>query len=681
MCYSFLRNNKDSIVQSSTTYIDVIKKRTEIEPDTVIFRFLDNGVDESESLSYGSLERRAKSIGAAIQGYGKKGDRVLLLFPAGLKYVASLFACFYCGMVAVPAYPPRRNRNVNRILTIIKDAGANIAVVTRQVFKDIERNFSDEPLLHNINWIIYEDIFDENAVNWKDTEIFPDDVALLQYTSGSTGNPKGVMLTQLNLLYNSEYIRFTFDFHREVTVGMNWLPIFHDMGLIGGVLQAAYLGGVNIGMPPVEFLKSPFKWLKAITKYKATVGGGPNFSFDYCVEKVTDEEKKELDMSSMKTFYCGSEPVRKQTMDAFPQAFSKCGVKSVQMYPVYGMAETTLIATGGYQYEEPKYLKIKQNKLSKNRVEIASEEDVKTVELVGCGRCWLETKIKIVNPITFEDVGYMEIGEIWIAGPTVAKGYWNKPEETKRTFNAFISGSREGPFLRSGDLGFLYQNELYITGRLKDLIIIRGVNYYPSDIEYVVENAHSALRANAGAAFSIVKNGEEKLVVVQELERTALRNTPYELILDKIRQAVAFEFELEIYAVVLIRTGSIPLTSSGKIQRRQTRYDFLSGNLNTVASWEKPTTHLASSFSKTAHNKPTEDNIREWLINWIMRNQHFRREEIDVNKDITVYGIDSLSAVTIEQEISEYFGFDWHVSSFMLNPTINGLAKEGAREE
>ncbi len=681
MAYSFLKNYNDPVVLSSKTYIEVIRKRVETEPGTEIFKFLENGIDETESLNYRQLDTRSKAVGAAMQSVGKKGDRVLLLFPAGLRYVASLFACFYSGMIAVPAYPPRRNRNLNRVLSIIEDSGAKIAVVTRQVYKDIERNFADNKLLRDIKWILYDDIDDKEANRWQETEILPDDIALIQYTSGSTGNPKGVMLTQLNLFYNSEYIHQTFEFTRETTIGMNWLPIFHDMGLIGGILQAAYLGGLNIGMPPVEFLKSPFKWLKAITKYKATVGGGPNFGFDYCIEKISDEEKKDLDLSSMNTFYCGAEPVRKYTMEKFPEAFSSCGAKPEQLYPVYGMAETTLIATGGFQKDPPKFLKVKQDKLWENIVEPTTGNDEKTVELVGCGHTWLETELVIVNHKTFEKAGAMEVGEIWIKGPTVAKGYWNKPEETKRTFGAYLKDTGEGPFLRTGDLGFVYENELYITGRLKDLIIIRGVNHYPSDIEYTVERSHSALRSNAGAAFSVLKNGTEKLVVVQELERTAMRNADYNEIFDKIRAAVADEHELEVYSIVLIRTGSIPLTSSGKIQRRQTRYDFLSDNLNVVAQWQKQEGEDKDNIGeKTAETVvPTEEKIKEWLVNWIVRNQHFGKDEIDLDKEITSYGIDSLSAVTLEQEISEYFGFEWHVSSFMLNPTINGLAKEGVQ--
>ncbi len=684
MAYTFLKNFQDPILQNSKTYIEVIKKRVTADPEHVVFRFLDNGIDESEAFSYNQLETRSKALGAAMQQYARKGERVLLLFPAGLKYVASLFACFYSGMIAVPAYPPRRNRNLNRVLTIIEDSGAHISIISRQVYRDIERNFKDNPLLRNMLWIVYEEIGDKKASEWKKTEIFADDVALIQYTSGSTGNPKGVMITQLNLFYNSEYIHQTFEFSKETTLGMNWLPIFHDMGLIGGILQAAYLGGLNVGMPPVEFLKNPYKWLKAIEKYKATVGGGPNFSFDYCVQKVSEEERKNLDLSSMNTFFCGAEPVRKSTMEAFSKAFADNGVTAEQMYPVYGMAETTLIATGGFQKNPPKYLRIKQDKLAENKVEIADAYEAKAIELVGCGHTWLETEIAIVNPKTFSRLNEDKVGEIWISGPTVAKGYWNKPEETKRTFEAYIDDTKEGPFLRSGDLGFLHQNELYITGRLKDLIIIRGVNHYPSDIEFTVENSNPVLRPNAGAAFSILKNGEEKLIIVHELERAALRNTNHQQIINDIRYAISDEHELETQAIILIQTGSIPITSSGKIQHRQTRYDYLNNKLNVIALWKKTEETTKTDMPKKETGIPTEENITEWLVQWIMHNQHFRRNEIDLDKPVTAYGVDSLSAVNLEQEISEHFGFDWHVSSFMLNPTINALTKEGVelfREE
>ena len=671
MPYNFLKDNKDPVINQCDTYIEVIKNRTIEKPEHVVFRYLNDGINENESYTYQQLETRAKAMGAAMQEVAEKGERVLLLFPPGLSYVASLFACFYSGFIAVPAYPPRRNRNLHRVNTIIEDSGVTVSIISQKVYNDIERNFADDEKLKNIKWIIYEDIEDELAEKWTDVEIKPEDVALLQYTSGSTGNPKGVMLTQLNLLYNSEYIHQTFEFNIE-SVGMNWLPIFHDMGLIGGVLQAAYGGLLNIGMPPTAFLKNPLNWLKAMEKYGGTTGGGPNFGFDYCIEKISGEDKKKLDLSKVKTFYCGAEPVRKNTMEEFHKQF---GIEARQMYPVYGMAETTLIASGGYQSEKPKYLRIKSDALAKGIIEIAEQDNEKSTELVGCGHTWMETRIEIIDPETFKLKSENEVGEIWISGPTVAKGYWGKPEETKRTFGAFTTDTNEGPFLRTGDLGFLRDGELYITGRLKDIIIIRGVNHYPNDIEFTIQNSHADFRQNGGAVFPIVKDGEEKLAVVQELERTALRNDNHDELISLIRKTISEEHELEVYAISLIRTGSIPLTSSGKIQRRQTKYNYLNDELNIVKAWNlDKEINIASDKKQIV---PTEEAIKEWLVVWIMRNQHFRRDEIELDQNIMSYGIDSLSAVTLEQEISEKFGFNWHVSSFMLNPTINKLAEEG----
>ncbi|MCF6171642.1 MAG: AMP-binding protein [Bacteroidales bacterium] len=675
MKHSFLKDNDDPLVRDCSTYIEVIRNRVKADPEHVVFRFLNDGITESESLTYRQLETRSKALGAAMQKLSGKGERVLLLFPPGLAYVASLFACFYSGMIAVPAYPPRRNRSLQRIHTIVEDSGVTVSLISRQVYNDIERNFAEDQLLKNIHWIVYDDVADGQASHWQEVEILPGDTALLQYTSGSTGNPKGVMITQLNLLYNSEYIRQTFDFDKN-SVGVNWLPIFHDMGLIGGVLQAAYLGVLNVGMPPIAFLKNPLNWLRALEKYQGTTGGGPNFSFDYCITKTTEEERAALDLRSLRTFYCGAEPVRKKTMEEFPDAFAQSGVTPERMYPVYGMAETTLIVTGGLQDEAPKYLKVDAASLSENKVvPLSGSQDARTVELVGCGHCWMETKVEIVDPVTFERAKRDAVGEVWVSGPTVAKGYWNKAEENRRTFGAHIQSTGEGPFLRTGDLGFVRENELYITGRLKDLIIIRGVNHYPNDIEFTVQHADPALRENGGAAIPVTVDGEEKLVVVQELERTAMRLDSFEPLFAKIREAVAEEHELEVHAIVLIRTGSIPLTSSGKIQRRLTRYGYLNNELNVVASWENNAP--APAAGQTVTETPTPEGIKCWLVNWIVRNQHFRPEEIDYDKNITAYGIDSLAAVTLEQEISNHFGFQWHVSSFMLKPTINKLAEEG----
>jgi acyl-CoA synthetase (AMP-forming)/AMP-acid ligase II/acyl carrier protein len=677
MTFSFLKDFKDADVQNCSTYTEVIKNRTKTNPNHVVFRFLEDGVNESESFTYGQLDRKSKSVAASLQESGQKGDTVLLLFQPNLSYVASLYACFYSGFIAVPAYPPRRNRGIERIYTIIADSKAKICLISRQVYTDIQRNFKDNELFENLKWIIYEDVCEGFTSKFFDVDIFSDDIALLQYTSGSTGQPKGVMISQLNLLYNSEYIRQSFNVSKE-SVGVHWLPLFHDMGLIGGILQAAYAGGVNINMPPMAFLKNPLNWLKAIEKYGGTIAGGPNFTYDYCIQKTSVEEREKLDLSKIDVFFCGAEPIRKSTYDQFLKEFSPSGVRPEQLLSCYGMAETTLIVTGAHSYEKPKYLAVDSTNLSVNTIKLSDENDPNAMIIVGCGHTLMETVVEIVNPKSNKLCASNEVGEIWVSGPTIALGYWDKSEETERNYSAKIVGSNSGQFLRTGDLGFMRDGELYVTGRLKDMIIIRGVNYYPADIEQSIQKTIPEIRTNGGAAFPVNKNNQERLVIVQELERTAMRGVDQTSIIDGIREIIATEFEIDIYSIVLIRAGSLPMTSSGKIQHRQTKYEYLNSDLSIVSEWVNEDTDI-SNFSITETIAPTEESLREWLIQWIMRNQSLEREEIDLDKNIMTFGIDSLAAVTLETEISKQFGFQWHLSSFILNPTINMLVDEGIK--
>ena len=674
--YSFLKDYHDTLVKSCKTYTEVIKKRTSDKPDHILFRFLSDGINEDESFTYKQLEDRAKAVASSIQRHGQKNDSILLLFQPGLPYIASLYACLYSGMVAIPAYPPRRNRGIERIYTIIEDSNAKICLVSKQVYNDIQRNFSDDDKLSRLKWIIYDDINNAEKDKFIENVILPEDIALIQYTSGSTGNPKGVIISQLNLLYNSEYIRKTFN-HNENLIGVNWLPIFHDMGLIGTILQPAYVGGENNLIPPVTILKNPLTWLKAIEKYKGNTVGGPNFIYDYCIQKISNKDCKSLDLSSVNVFFCGAEPIRKSTLKSFAKKFSISKVKEEMLYPCYGMAETTLIVSGGVYNEKPKYLTIDSKALSENKVVISKASGENSTDLVSSGKTWLETKVIIVNPQTLKKAGNNEVGEIWISGPTVAKGYYGKPDESKLVFGAITSDTHEGPFLRTGDLGFFHENELYITGRLKDIIIIRGINYYPNDLEFLLQDNIPELKQNAGAVFSVTIGNNEKPVVVHELERTAMRNVDHNEIINKIRKLITEEYEIEPHAIVLIKTGSIALTSSGKIQRQQTKLEYLNNKLNIVAQWEKNIDENENLI--TVPNIPTKENIKEWLIQWIIKNQNFTREQIDNDTIITAYGIDSLAAVTLETEIGKHFNFQWHVSSFILNPTINSLTDEGMK--
>lgn len=444
-----------------------------------------------------------------------------------------------------------------------------------------------------------------------------DTLAFLQYTSGSTGTPKGVMLTHSNLLHNSALIHRCFE-HTPHSQGVIWLPPYHDMGLIGGILQPLYGGFPVTLMSPLVFLQRPFVWLQTISQTRATTSGVPNFAYDFCVRKITPEQRAILDLSSWEVAFCGAEPVRADTLDRFTVTFKSCGFRREAFYLCYGLAEATLMVSGGLKAALPTIYTVQGPALKRNRVVMASAEDADVWKLIGCGQSPPDQKVVIVDPESLIQCPPAQVGEIWISGPGVASGYWNRPEETKQTFGAYLADTGEGPFLRTGDLGFLKDGELFVTGRLKDLIIIGGRNHYPQDIERTVEQSHPSLRPGCCVAFSIDVEGEEQLVVAAEVERhyqptyrqpTNKRKDSVEqnrlpdrngveigqsskledrLLLDvdavvrAIRQAVAEQHELQVYTVVLLKINSIPKTSSGKIQRQACRTEFLTNSLSML---------------------------------------------------------------------------------------------------
>ena len=672
----FRTRHPDPAIAGSRSMVDVIRYRADTEPDLVVFKFLDDGVQVSETITIQLLDQKARAVAEKLQQSGKKGERVVLLFPPGMAYIISLFGCFYAGMVAVPAYPPRRNRSSNRVFRIIEDAGISHCLTNAQVLKDIERNFAADFENHHIRWISFEEIDLTRFDHWNAPDLAEDDLALLQYTSGSTGEPKGVMISHFQILYNSEYIGRSFGFSKA-SVGMNWLPIYHDMGLIGTIMQGPYFGFLSITMPPMVFLQDPAKWLKAISAHKATIAGGPNFAYDHCVNKVDLSQLDGVDLSSIETFFCGAEPVRRQTLEAFAEKFSNHGVNINQMYPCYGMAETVLIVTGGMKGSAQRFVVLDQQALNRGNVVVVDEQHPDHVHFTGCGHCWLDTRVRIVNPETCMPSAANEVGEIWISGSGVSRGYWGRTNGNELGFGYRLADEPEKEYFRSGDLGFMIGEELFVTGRIKDLMIFRGVNVYPTDVEFLAQQAHPSLRQNAGAAFSVMVDGEERLVLVQEVERSSMHNLPSEAIFSVIRQVIAEEFELSIYAILLLRPGSLPLTSSGKIQRRVAKYGYLTGNLQVIESWQQAAS--TDNLSAFVPHTPTADHLREWLTQWIHQRLHIPLNEIDADKQITAYGLDSLAAVSLESEINNHFGNYWHISMFMMDTSINQLVIEGMR--
>ena len=561
----------------------MVRHRARTQPKDIAFSFLVDGELEQVDLTNEELDRQARAIGGWLLSRGLAGERALLLYPAGLEFIAGFFGCLYAGVIAVPVYPPRRNRSMTRIQTIADDAEAKVALTTDTVLSRVEGLIDETPHLKQLAWLDTCHVPAGMEQQWRLPDIHGETLAFLQYTSGSTGMPKGVVLNHANLVHNSALIAHAFE-HTRTSLGVFWLPSYHDMGLIGGILQPLYVGRTNILMSPMTFLQKPFRWLSAITRFRATASGGPNFAYEHCIQKITPEQRKQLDLSSWKVAFNGAEPVRAETLRRFAETFGPCGFRAEAFYPCFGLAEATLIVSGGYAAKPPIIRSFDAAALTQGRVGEVASGSPGARDLVGCGETLPDQTIVIANPETQTVCPPHEIGEIWVNGPSMAQGYWNRPDVTEKMFHAHLKDTGEGPFLRTGDLGFMLDGELFVTGRLKDLIILRGVNYYPQDIELTVQRCHPRLRADCGAAFALERDGREQLVLVFEVERH--KQGQFGEVFQAIRRAVAGEHDLNVDAIVLIRAGTVPKTSSGKIQRHACRQGYLDGALDVVGQWQ-----------------------------------------------------------------------------------------------
>jgi 8-amino-7-oxononanoate synthase len=653
--------------------VDLLRHRAAHQAHDRAFTYLVDGETEEIHLSYHELDRQARAIAARLQAMDLEGERALLLYPAGLDFIAAFFGCLYAGVVAVPAYPPRRNRSLSRIQAIADDAQAKIALTTFPVWERVQSVLDQSPHLKAIAWLCTDQLPAGAEDQWTQPEVHGDTLAFLQYTSGSTGTPKGVILDHANLMHNSASISYAFE-HTRSGSGVFWLPSYHDMGLIGGILQPMYIGQANVLLSPMSFLQKPYRWLKAISRYRCTISGGPNFAYDLCVRKITPEQLETLDLSRWCLAFNGAEPVRAETIDQFTKMFEPVGFHREAFYPCYGMAEATLIVSGGFKAALPVVRTFDAAALEANQVvdALADEEGVR--ELVGSGGNLIDQRIVIAHPENMVAVGPDEVGEIWVSGPSVAQGYWNRPEETECTFRAYLKDTGEGPFLRTGDLGFMQDGELFITGRLKDLIIIRGLNHYPQDIELTLGKAHPRLRPGNGAAFTVEVGDVDRLVVVQEIERRQQRDL--EGVFEAIRRDIAAEHELQIEAIALIKAGSIPKTSSGKIQRHACRQGFLDGTLDVLDEWraweagERPAGAVEIAADATTRRRrvpsataPAEGravpglaSTAEIVMDHVRRVAKERAVGITLDSSIVELGLDSLERMEIIASLEETYG-------------------------
>lgn len=568
--------------------VDVLRQRAQIQPDSVACVYLGDGEDVKTEVSFGELDRQSRAIAARLQGLGAGGECAILLYPPGLEFLSALFGCLYANVVAVPLPVPRLKGSIAQFLGIVEDLNARIVMTTATAMARLRR--MDLPALETLVCLSTEDTQAELARAWQAPATASDAVVYLQYTSGSTSNRKGVMIRHANVIANLLGIAERFRHHDE-SVSVTWLPHTHDLGLVSGILQPLYHGHPNIMMSPTAFVQQPIRWLSAISRYRGTYSNSPNFGYDLCVRRTTPEQRAQLDLSSWQVALNGAEPVRRQTVDEFAAMFSACGFRREAMYPAYGLAEATLMVSGGLRDEGLIAINVDAAELERDRV---VETDARAARpLVGCGHALEATEIAIVDPVTCKARATGEIGEIWVRGPGVASGYWQREEETEQTFRAKLVDGDGEPYLRTGDLGLLRGGELFITGRLKDLIIIRGSNHYPQDIEWTIEQSHPAFRPGCGAAFSEEADGAEQLIVVFELERDYLRTIDPEELARIARNAVAEQHDLQLHTLVLLKTGTVPRTTSGKIQRRQCRADFINDELSVV--WTSTGTNTADA--------------------------------------------------------------------------------------
>jgi amino acid adenylation domain-containing protein len=670
---------------AAATLVDLLRLRAE-QAATPALTFLTDGVKEAQ-LSYQELDRQARTIAAQLQRLGAQGERVLLLYAPGLEYIAAFFGCLYAGAVAVPAYPPQPNslkRMLPRLELIASDAKASVVLTTQTLALMGRVLLARNPHFQGVRWIASDTLSPRLAEGWREPELCADTLAFLQYTSGSTSAPKGVMLTHQNLLHNLERIHTCFG-HSPASHGVIWLPPYHDMGLIGGILQPIYGGFPVALMSPVTFLRSPLRWLEAVSRYRATTSGGPNFAYELCIRKTTPEQRARLDLSSWRVAFNGAEPVRADTLERFAEAFAPAGFRPEAFYPCYGLAEATLIAAGGDVDEPPLVEHVRASALHHNRLEAppAGQDDQRT--LVGSGRSLPDQQIVIVNPETQTRSAPGEIGEIWVAGPSVAQGYWNRPEETRRTFQARLADTGAGPFLRTGDLGALRDGQLFVTGRMKDLIIIRGRNLYPQDIELTAERSHPSLRPGSNAAFSVEIDGEEQLVVVQELRPQPERNTA--AVATTLLQAVAEQHEVRAHAVVLIKNGSIPKTSSGKIQRHACRAAFLAGTLDVVeqhtalpaeagATPELLGREALLALPEHARRAALEEGIGALTAQTLQ----IAPAQIDWRRPISALGLESLMAIELQHSVEAQFGVSLPLDGLLGSDSLADLVTAVLRQ-
>ncbi len=648
---------------SASNFVEALQQLARTRPGATAFIDLASGdADPGDSpgiiVTYEELDRRSRAIASTLQASGLCGQRAILLYPPGIEFISALFGCLYAGVVAVPSSLPKPRQRHDRTGSIARDCQPAAILTVAELKPSLVSHGEHDEALRKLPMIATDEVDRDAAHRWQSVACHPSSLACLQYTSGSTSEPKGVMLSHGNLFANAASIAAAFG-HNSQTIGVNWLPHYHDMGLMAGVLQPIFAGRPSVQLSPIHVVQNPLRWLRAIDRFRGTVGGGPNFIYESCANLISAEQLRTLDLSSWEVAFNGAEPIHEATLERFAATFAPCGFRREALLPCYGLAEAVLMVSGG-----PKGSGAVVRALQST----ANSSAATAPRNVGSGNIVTDVTVQIVDPETFQVCPPETVGEIWVKGPNVAQGYWDQPELSAVTFAASLGDGQH--YLRTGDLGFMTDNQLHVTGRIKDLIIVDGRNHYPQDIEQTAKNCHVSLQRYASAAFAVEVAKVERLVLVHEW-RSQSKTDDAASVIRALREKLAATHEITVEAVVLVKPGQIPRTSSGKIQRFLCRERLLAGQLNSVAQWRSnalsdvwpangatvdDSVSVGSQADLPTSETRSQQALKAWLVAELAKRKGCAPHEIDVRREFFEYGLKSRDGLELIGQLEGYLG-------------------------
>lgn len=617
---------------------------SEQNPDSLAFAFLDGQANVVSQLTYAEIERAARARASLLAGSGLSGKNAIMIFPSGLEFVTALAGCWYAKVVGAPLKVPAGERGMQNLRRVCHDAQTTTVISTRRIREELCARFAGTPEIAGLRWIETDTVTGAESLSWEPQDIDPDGLALLQYTSGSAGNPKAVMISHRNLASQAAELGSLWPCGQEAVL-VSWLPASRDMGLMFGSVLPLWSGRPSYLIAPEVFIRHPDSWLTAISRFRGTHTAAPNFAYELCVRQVSDDVRRLLDLSSLRVAVNGGEPVRRSTLERFSARFSECGLSPTALCPAFWLAENTLKVSGSHPGELAKAQWLSGVALRANHVEVHAERSHATVPVVSCGKPDPGSMVRIIEPVTRLPCPAGEVGEIWISGPSVGQGYWRREAETRETFRARVAcDTSVHRYLRTGDLGFLRDGELYIAGRLKDLLIIDGSNHHPGDIEYTVELSLSQARYCRAAAFAVDGDDGEQLVLVVEIDDQTLRKADRDRLRHLVTDAVSAEHQLTVTDLVLVRPGTLPMTTSSKI-RQATRAAYLAGEFAVADNQGRSFPHaklpetIAEALPR-AHTLTPREQAVFWLLGLGYDNRSIAREltisERTVKRHVTI---------------------------------------------